>query len=513
MVSMKNLFVVTVLMILTVGCGIGKPLRLQDTPLAQKTAAFTEPLDYIIAVVPPKIAYDPEAETVEGRGKFAEIPQEVLQNTMIGALKQFPIFTEVLSIAPAELVNEPRAIAKDRGADLLLRSTLREVRVQYLGRGWLLLAKIPVFLVSEFLSALIADERYSAKLVVDATIESTYNGHILCSRQFAVDIKAKLDDYQRGFKIYGIMRVPYALNDKNYKKVSDVLVPHALAQLQRELLVDVLEKLVPQMQSEDFNEKIGRPRPEERVVPASAKLALVFGVNKCNDPKIPVLKYAEADAISFAAKLKEVGFDPASIVLATGKDVRKESILGRLRALKTPGSPQRRLLVLYFAGCGVSRQVGNSARFYLLPRDTNSGDLKNTAIDLEEIAAILQALDIPNVVVFVDAGFAGGRALHPGSRVSQFPKSLSKKNVTFMFTATPEQVVNERAALGHGLGTYYLLEAFSSWADADGNGMLTLTELAAYAQSELERQSRALGSTQTLTTVGPTNIPLGSMKR
>ncbi len=501
-----------VLVLAFAGCGIGKPLRLQDTPLAQRTAAFTEPLDYVVAVMPPEIACDPEADAVEERAKFVEVPRELLQNTMVGALKQFPIFTEVLSIGPAELEGEPRAVAKEKGADLLLRSTLREARVSYLGRGWLLLAKIPVFLFSEFLSALIADERYSARLVVDATIESTYNGQVVCSRQFAVDVKAKLDDYQRGFKIYGIMRVPYALNDKNYKRVSDVLVPHALAHLQRELLADVLEKLVPQIQAEDFDEKIGRPRPEERVVPASAKLALVFGVNKYSDPRVPELRFAEADAVSFATKLKEVGFDPESVVLATGENARKESILGRLRALKTPGSSKRRLLVLYFAGCGVSRRIGNATRLYLLPRDANSADPKNTAVDLEEITAILQTLNIPNIVVFVDAGFAGERALRPGSRVSRFPASFFKQNVTFVFAATPEQGVHENKALGHGLGTHYFLEAFSSWADTDRNGVLTLGELATYAQLELRRQSRALGKEQTLTVIGPTSVPIGVLK-
>lgn len=513
MVKVESLLLVTILAAAAAGCGIGKPLQLQDVPEARKAAALAKPADCVVAVAPPRIAYDPKAEVTEERARLVEIPAEMLQDRIFSALKQFPIFTEVLSIAPAEIKGEPRIVAKDKGADLLVRSTLRKACVRYVSRSWLLLAKVPVFLVSEFLSALIADERYSAELVLDATVESTYNSRILYSKQFAIHVEARLDDYQRGFKLYGIMRVPYALNDSNYKKVSDVLVPHALARLQSKLLTDVVERLIPQVESKDFDEVVGRPRPEERVVPASAKLALVFGVDKYDNPNIPAPEFAEIDAASFAAKLKEVGFDPAGIVLATGRDARKESILGRLRALKAPDSPKRRLLVLYFAGCAASRRTGDSFQLYLLPSDADSADLKNTAIDLEDLATSLQALNIPNVVVFVDAGFTSGRALLPGSDVPVFPKSLSKQNVTFVFTATPEQGAHESKTLGHGLGTYYLLEAFSSWADADSNGVLTLSELAAYARLELERQSRALGSTQTLTTIGPGGIPLGSIER
>jgi len=161
-------------------------------------------------------------------------------------------------------------------------------------------------------------------------------------------------------------------------------------------------------------------------------------------------------------------------------------------------------VILYFAGHGMRDRVTGSLdpdglSRYFLPYDASRTDLYSTALEMDEVTNILRRLTPERVVVLLDScfsGAAGGRSpFDPkvlGERApisSEFLDRMAHvgKGRVVLTASRPEEAAQESADFGHGVFTYYLLEALHGAADLNGDGDIDVHEAYAYISEKVSR--------------------------
>ncbi len=226
--------------------------------------------------------------------------------------------------------------------------------------------------------------------------------------------------------------------------------------------------------------------------------AIVIGIDDYIDPVFPDLRHAGADATAIADILHESpqsGFDDVTVLTGDHETSRE----GILRAMLRAQAELRRedVLVVYFSGHGTRVRDGDGWRRFLLTRDSRSSDLEGTAIDLEALQAFFAELPAARKALVIDACFSGdGKSvLRPEDRRLELEPSVlgsSTPRATTMglgeahlYATSPGRPAREDDDLGHGVYTYYLMEALS-WgfadADLDGDRVVTAYEAHDYAR-------------------------------
>jgi len=226
------------------------------------------------------------------------------------------------------------------------------------------------------------------------------------------------------------------------------------------------------------------------------RYAVVMGVNRYEDPTFPALKHAVDDAEALSGQLRsEVagGFDE---VVTLTDPTRGDA----LAALREVAAKVRRddLVLVYFSGHGTRVRVGEQSRRFLLVRDATARDLSTSALELESLQAWVGALPASRRALIVDACFDGdGKSVaRPGS-VQDLPAPRHHPGLgeAHLFATTAGRPSREDDKLGHGVYTYYLLDALS-WsfqeADLDGDGVLTAWEAHDHARSRVVERTEGV---------------------
>ena len=197
--------------------------------------------------------------------------------------------------------------------------------------------------------------------------------------------------------------------------------------------------------------------------------AVVVGINTYRDPEIGHLRYARADAETFAQLLND-RIDPSqrTVYVVLDREATKRNIMvvigERLARLAGPED----IVLLYFAchGSPETESSPDQVSRYLVAHDTEFQNVYASGIDMErELPRWYQRIGEPRLVLlFIDACFsgrAGGRtfegaklrAIRAGLR-SLEPISLSKLDLgegRLMIAACDDhQVAIEDTKLGHG---------------------------------------------------------------
>ncbi len=233
---------------------------------------------------------------------------------------------------------------------------------------------------------------------------------------------------------------------------------------------------------------------------SSPRKALVFGINNYATVR-PNLSYCVADAQSMSALLLSRGFDSAE----TGTDAGATKAAIRT-AITTASSASDSVLVLYFSGHGAVY----SGAYYIIPQDATWDT--STWISPEELASWLNAAGTDKIIVILDSCNSGGFIGDTGEAVDTSPASISGNSVpAFPLSAItrfadllgrnasasgkPGPIVISAAGsgeeswesgiYGHGVFTYYLLQAASS-GDSDNDGNVTASEAFAYASAAIK---------------------------
>jgi hypothetical protein len=238
---------------------------------------------------------------------------------------------------------------------------------------------------------------------------------------------------------------------------------------------------------------------------------VAIGISKYQDPSIPGLGYADADARAIYDYFRGTFSLPESQIFlrvneqATLREIK--SLIGTLIVAKA--QDPKDTVILYFAGHGMRDHVTTSLdpdglSKYFLPYDASRNDLYSTALEMDEVTNILRRLIPDRVVVILDScfsGAAGGRSPYDpkaaGERAPISDEFLDRmahvgKGRVVLSASQPDQAAQESADFGHGVFTYYLLEALHGAAGVKGEENISLLDVYNYIGPKVEKATKGL---------------------
>ncbi|MEL6347030.1 MAG: caspase family protein [Myxococcota bacterium] len=219
------------------------------------------------------------------------------------------------------------------------------------------------------------------------------------------------------------------------------------------------------------------PGLEEESAPQ--RVALVVGINHYpDDPELHDLQFAAADAASMSALLDGEGYQVTTLSGGASEEEFRS-------ALRETTSTLRRndTFVMYIAGHAQLQLKDGEHALHLLFSDSRS-DVTDPGLGVPELSTIVNALPALQRVVILDTCHsARSQQLLQRFRGDAAPEVLPVVGQfsAWVYSAAPQQSSQEDPALQHGVFTWYLLEALSGKADADGDGAVGVLEMFSWA--------------------------------
>jgi uncharacterized caspase-like protein len=199
------------------------------------------------------------------------------------------------------------------------------------------------------------------------------------------------------------------------------------------------------------------------------------------------LNFAAADATDVAAALNTQTSLYAAVQAQrlTDQDATQEVIRRGLATMRTAMAQGegRDLAVIHFSGHGALID----GEFYLLPHGVKVGDpvaLTSTALSASALRQQLEGIaKHGRVLVLLDACRSGG-AMADGQALAadatRLHAALVGPNITVLTSSSAAELSREDPQWGNGAFTKIVLEALSSKADANRNGLISVSELTGY---------------------------------
>jgi hypothetical protein len=454
-----------------------------------------------VAFAPVRMPVQDEPEPGKARESFpltAE-PQEI-RESIVKSMTKVGIFREVQSLdTPQPGLGEKALMqaAWEHDYDLVLSLDIQKFETFYDGvNGWY----IPNILNWLFLlvpSWWVKDEVYGARISAEATLRSARSGAILYQKEHNAEFKRSLNDFQRGWQLAGIFRVPGSLGESNWRRISSHMLPGILHEIQVQTILGLHSDFRETALQADFQRLL------------RTGLALVVGVSRHKDTQIPKLKYTEEDAIALQKYLTAAsgGRIPArNVKLLTNERATKAEILEGLDYLARK-SREHDSVIIYFAGYGAgvaprddSGEKSGEPALYLVPYDADRGDIRSTCISISEIEAKVSGIEAREIVIILDAGFGTvleSRSL--GGTVDSTPvfgNLLKQPGRCVLLSGKPGEGAMEISDHRHGIFTFYMLEGLKGPADGNKDDVITLAELHSYLETKVPEETEMEGSAQ-----------------
>lgn len=233
-----------------------------------------------------------------------------------------------------------------------------------------------------------------------------------------------------------------------------------------------------------------------------AKLFVVaIGINKYQKSTYD-LNFAVPDATGFIEAIKVASkdmFADVKITFLQDEKATKQNVLKELEKVK-PFIKQGDVFVFYYAGHGAMTipAAGEQAIFNLVPNDVtnfySTEMLKEKGISTSELQKISKEMNAQKQLFIIDACQSGGAVDALASRGALNEKelaNLARSTGTYFLTASgSDQLAGEFAALGHGVFTYAILQAFTGKADGmNGDTKISVKELSLYVENAVPELS------------------------
>jgi len=237
--------------------------------------------------------------------------------------------------------------------------------------------------------------------------------------------------------------------------------------------------------------------------------AVIIGINKYQDPNIPNLTYARADAEGLYRILidPELGRIPRdNVILLLDEEATASNIRSAIGDEIPRRAGEQDLVYIYYAGHG-SPVINPKSRShdgmekYLVPADAQLDKLRGTGIPMDDIQRFFGWIESKQVMFFIDScysGEAGGRTFKQyQSRhlklSDEFLEDLASEGRLVVTACDVNEVSLETPDIGHGLFTHYLLEGLKGHADKDQDGLITINELYDYVYENVSQHARKMG--------------------
>lgn len=231
-------------------------------------------------------------------------------------------------------------------------------------------------------------------------------------------------------------------------------------------------------------------------------VALIIGIGKYREEKIPAVKYAARDAEVMAKYLENLGGIPkANIQIITNEKASKSDIQAYIEDWLPRRVNENSTVFIYYAGHGAPGEQGKSA--YIVPYE-GQPDFPSQLYPLQNMFDSLGKLKAKEVVVLLDSCFSGakGRSVtHAGARpLVMKPADISPLNnkVIVIAGAAGSQISSDYDRARHGLFTYSILKGLRGEADKERTGAVNLEGLYNYVKATVaEKASLELNRDQT----------------
>jgi uncharacterized caspase-like protein len=222
--------------------------------------------------------------------------------------------------------------------------------------------------------------------------------------------------------------------------------------------------------------------------------AVVIGVSKYKYSDMD-LKYADKDAQFYYDYLTSPsGGNVAkeNSVLLLNEKATRENILKEIND-KCNRSFEDDLLIIYIAGHGMPDPVGNE--IYFLSYESKPDNLAGTAVSQIDIEKALARSRAKKKVWIADACHSGGAGLNTNVRGDRaylinrmlFEIANAKEGLAVLAASSASEYSKEgdEWGKGHGVFTYYLIDALKGSADIDKDGIITIREVFEYVYNKV----------------------------
>ncbi|GAX44992.1 peptidase C14 caspase catalytic subunit p20 [Tolypothrix sp. NIES-4075] len=233
-----------------------------------------------------------------------------------------------------------------------------------------------------------------------------------------------------------------------------------------------------------------------------AKIWLVLvGVNQYQDERLPSLRYSALDCQGLAEALADATQAFPQTEVWTHHDFSLQlptltNIRTTLKQIAAAAQPQDTIL-FYFSGHGMVES--KSGQVVLCLADTQTNNLLNTGLGLQELLHLLGHSGAQTQLVLLDACHSGSMSLKGAkgeipNRENLTPQMVdllrqkAKKSKGFyaLLSCDTDQQSWEFPELGHGVFTYYLMRGLRGEA-ADGRGLIEADGLYRYIYHQTQQ--------------------------
>lgn len=233
---------------------------------------------------------------------------------------------------------------------------------------------------------------------------------------------------------------------------------------------------------------------EVSIVPAGGRRwAVVIGISRYRDARIPTLSYADADARAFHEYLRSPsggGVPAERIRLLLNEAATAEALRDALFVFLQQADPDDEVVV-YVAAHGAPDPARRS-NLYLLAYDTEVDRFAATAFPMWDFkTAAVRQIRAERVVVLADACRSAGVAIAGGEASNAIGAAFGEvfsgaRRLTLAASGADEvSVEGAQWGGGHGVFTHYLLEGLGGAADIDGDGVVKFSEVARYVSARV----------------------------
>jgi hypothetical protein len=226
----------------------------------------------------------------------------------------------------------------------------------------------------------------------------------------------------------------------------------------------------------------------------SSRYAVVIGVSHYRDSRIRNLQYADRDAESirdFLLDPKGGGVPRANLLYLANENATYANIHSALFDFLTKPGPDD-LAIVYFAGHGTP-DPKRPDNVYMVGYDTEVDHIGGTAVPMWDLQASFERTLHASVVTFVDACHSGGAKDQLANLSNQNWIKLGYGKHRAVITASD---VNELSSEGdkwgggHGVFTYYLLQALTGAADVKHDRQISVGEVFDYVRRHVVDDTR-----------------------
>ena len=221
--------------------------------------------------------------------------------------------------------------------------------------------------------------------------------------------------------------------------------------------------------------------------------ALVVGVSRYRDAKIPKLELSDKDAKAFGEFLetqKEVFKDTRVTYLLNEKATKSE--VEKYLYYTLPKAGKNDTIILFFSGHGAYDPM-RPEEFLFLAFDTEPNYLGTTAVKMSGLE-FLKGIEAERVLIIADACYAGGfsrqKPKSPAPSFESFLKEIRNSSGTAIITSGNEKQLSwEVPKLKNSVFTHNLLLGLKGKADRDNDGIVSLSEAYEYAYAKTKDET------------------------